>query len=143
MATKQFDRVFVIILFALQLSCFLVAASESVLPTTIVPVQYDLSVSIDTDILSYSVKELMLLNIQKVSPNISFHASPNFKVNWKRASLTCGQQKLSVEGFSAIGKVETLTFTNEIPIGKCTLDLDVAESMPLKATNGIYVSPNR
>lgn len=141
MATKRFGHIFVIIFAVLSSLDLSASASDGVLPKTIVPIQYDLAVLIDTDSLSYSVNETVQLDVQRVSPNISFHATWN--VNWTNVILTCGQQKLQVKTHSSNHDVITITFAKDLAIGNCTLDMNFNTKMSLNATQGIYVSPNR
>lgn len=145
MATKRFDHVFVTIFTIWQLCVQLPATASSniVLSKSIEPKQYDLAISIETNSLSYSVNETVHLNIQEISQNISFHSASALKINWTDVNLTCGQQKLAVKSWKNESDIITLFSEKDIPIGKCTLEMNFVKKMSLKETDGIYVSPNR
>lgn len=141
MASNRFSHIFVIIFVILQSSDF--SASDNVLPKTIVPIKYDLTVSIDTDTLMYFVKEIVHLDVQQISPNISIHSAPSWKIKWVNVTFTCGQQKYTIKKYSLDYDVVTLAFETDIAKGNCTLEMIFAENVRLKDTRGIYISPNR
>lgn len=140
MAAIRLGHIFVIILVASQVHD---AIGSSVLSDTILPVQYDLTLSVNTDTLTYSVKESIQLNVKQVSPNISFHAAYTFKVNVERVQLLCKSVLLGTKGLVIHNGIATITFKQDVPVGSCTLDLDESEWIPLTDADGIFVSPNR
>lgn len=141
MATNRICYYFVILFSIFQLRDFSVAASNDALPKTIVPKLYHLTVLIEKGF--YSVNQAIDLEVQQVSPSISLHASPTLKINWNKVILAIGTVALPVKDFSFNNNVVKLSFGRNILVGNYSLKIDFENKIPLKAINGIFVSPNR
>lgn len=118
--------------------------SDAALSRAVVPLHYELSVSIDSEKLTYTANETVLLDIQQVTSSISIYSTKAWKMDWMNAVVSCGQQTMKVRNFSSdANDIFTLFFGNELRIGKCLLEMKVENGMSLMETKAIYVSANR